>query len=266
MNTPVYCGCDVGSMTAKAVLMAEGKILGSAVIPAGTKAARAAADVVDKALEAARLRWEDIFFTVSTGYGRKRVGFAQGEESEIACHGRGAWWCLPNVRTVIDIGGQDSKAIRLDGEGRVVRYQYNDKCASGTGRFLEVMAQALGVALEDMGGMAALSTEQIKISNQCVIFAETEVVSLMNTGHAVADILNGLHHALATRVLAMAKAVGLEKEILFCGGVAKNGGVAQALAQAAGFSLVPYPLDPQINGALGAALLAEERARERLAS
>lgn len=253
-------------MTAKAVLMAEGEILAGSVIPADTSPERAARNVVEKALGAAGLPWEAISFTVSTGYGKKRVSFAQGQESEIACHGRGAWWCRPEARTVIDIGGQDSKAIRLDAEGRVVRYQYNDKCASGTGRFLEMMALALEVPLEEMGEMAARSQDPVKISNQCVIFAETEVVSLMNAGRAVPDILKGLHHSMATRVHAMASNVGLEREVIFCGGVAKNSGVAQALEQAVGFPLVPYPLDPQINGALGAALFAEELAREKLAS
>jgi predicted CoA-substrate-specific enzyme activase len=161
---------------------------------------------------------------------------------------------------VIDIGGQDAKAIKIDENGNISRYIYNDKCASGTGRFLEVMADAMSVNLEDMGDLAELSTETIAISNQCVIFAETEVVSLINERKKTPDIINGLHHAIAGRVASLAKSIGVQEDIVMTGGVAKNRGVFQALSKGLGIPLKSLTkIDPQLNGALGAALIAGEK-------
>ena len=199
---------------------------------------------------------------MGTGYGKDRVPFADRVESEIACHARGAWWRVPTTRTIIDIGGQDAKAMRVDADGRVVRYIYNDKCASGTGRFLEVMADALEVRLEDMGRVGQTAQEALAISNQCVIFAETEVVSLVNAGKAVPDIVAGLHRAMADRVAALAGSIGVENDVVMTGGVAKNEGVFDALAAGIGTELKQLDgLDPQIVGALGAALFAGQHAR-----
>jgi predicted CoA-substrate-specific enzyme activase len=162
---------------------------------------------------------------------------------------------------VIDIGGQDAKATRIDENGDVVRYLYNDKCASGTGRFLEVMAEALEVPLESLGDVAATSTEKLSLSNQCVIFAETEVISLVNEGKEICDILNGLHHALAKRVAALARSVEVAEDVVMTGGVAKNRGVFRAMSEALGVPLkLPDRVDPQIVGAVGAALYAGEMA------
>jgi predicted CoA-substrate-specific enzyme activase len=183
----------------------------------------------------------------------------QRVESEISCHARSAWWNTPSARTVIDIGGQDAKAIRVDEAGKVIRFIYNDKCASGTGRFLEVMADALEVRLEEMGTLGKEAGEKIAISNQCVIFAETEVVSLINEGREVRDIVNGLHHAMAGRVASLARSIGVEEDVVMTGGVAKNIGVFDALAESLRLPLRPLNgIDPQINGAIGAALFARE--------
>jgi predicted CoA-substrate-specific enzyme activase len=180
-------------------------------------------------------------------------------ESEISCHAKGAWWDTPSVRMVIDIGGQDAKAIRIDDTGKVIRYVYNDKCASGTGRFLEVMADALEVEIEEMGAIGKQAKENVTISNQCVIFAETEVISLINEGKAVSNIVNGLHHAMANRVASLARSIGVEQEVVMTGGVAKNNGMFDALAKGLNFPVKALDhVDPQINGALGAALFAEE--------
>jgi predicted CoA-substrate-specific enzyme activase len=252
-------GCDVGSLTAKAVIMQDADVLSQAVMRVRPRPADSAEAVLQQALELADLGRGDLAFCMGTGYGKDQIPFADGVSSEIACHARGAWWRAPTTRTVIDIGGQDAKAIRLDGDGRVVRYAYNDKCASGTGRFLEIMAQALEVELEDMGTVGAGAAETLTISNQCVIFAETEVVSLVNEGRAVPDIVDALHRAMANRVAALARGIGIEAEVVMTGGVAKNSGVFAALAAGLDSELKALAdFDPQVNGALGAALLAAE--------
>jgi predicted CoA-substrate-specific enzyme activase len=162
---------------------------------------------------------------------------------------------------VIDIGGQDAKATRMDDKGKVARYLYNDKCASGTGRFLEVMAEALEIPLEELGNVGARSKEKLTISNQCVIFAETEVVSLVNEGKETSDIINALHNALAKRVAALAKSIEVKEDVVMTGGVAKNAGVFNAMSEALNVPLKSIDgVDPQIIGAMGAAFYAQEKA------
>ena len=258
----IVAGCDVGSLTAKAVIMAGDDILSQAVMRVRAQPADAARQVMQQALDGTDLNREDVTCCVGTGYGKDRVPFADRVESEISCHARGAWWRVPSARTIIDIGGQDAKAMRVDADGRVVRYIYNDKCASGTGRFLEVMADALEVRLEDMGRVGQTARETLAISNQCVIFAETEVVSLVNAGKDVPDIVAALHRAMANRVASLAGSIGVENDVVMTGGVAKNAGVFDALATGIDTALKPLDgLDPQIVGALGAALFAGEYAR-----
>ena len=258
----IVAGCDIGSLTAKAVLMQNEEILSTAMIRSTPNPQESAKRVMNSAIEAAGLSMDDISYAVGTGYGKSQISFVDSVESEIACHGRGAWWNVPSIRTVIDIGGQDAKAIRVDEHGNVTRYSYNDKCAAGTGRFLEVIAEALDVELEKMGELSLKSTEKVNISNQCVVFAETEVVSLINEGKEVADIINGLSRAMANRAASLAKGIGVEPNVAFTGGVAKNGGVARALEQALGHPLIELNIDPQINGALGAALMAQEKLKQ----
>ncbi len=257
-------GLDVGSLTAKALILEGATIRGQAVIRALAHPADSAEAVMQQALDRAGLNRRDLTFCMGTGYGKDQIAFADGVASEIACHARGAWWHAPDTRTVIDIGGQDAKAIRLDSDGRVIRYAYNDKCASGTGRFLEIMAEALEVELEAMGSVGAQAAETLCISNQCVIFAETEVVSLVNEGRAVADIVDALHRAMANRVAALARGIGIANDVTMTGGVAKNSGVFTALADGLGTALKALTVvDPQVNGAFGAALLAAEAASGR---
>ena len=258
----IVAGCDVGSLTAKAVIMEERKILACEIILAGTKPAVSAQEVMDKTLQKAGLSMDKIAWCVGTGYGRKQIPFANGEESEIVCHGRGAVWAAPSVRTIVDIGGQDAKAIKVDARGNVIRYIYNDKCASGTGRFLEIMADALGIALDDLGELARNSTDPVTLSNQCVIFAETEIISLVNEGRNVADIIAGLHRALANRAAAMVGSIVAEEEVAMTGGVAKNAGMFRALETALGVPIRRIE-HPQLNGAIGAALLARAIATAR---
>jgi len=258
----IVAGCDIGSLTAKAVIIENGKILSTAVMRAKTRPSESANEVMQMALDKAKLTMNDIGYVVGTGYGREQIPFVDQVESEISCHAKGAWQTMPSVRMIIDIGGQDAKATRLDDNGNVARYIYNDKCAAGTGRFLEVMAEALEVPLEELGDLAAQSTEKLNISSQCVIFAETEVVSLVNEGFKTADILSALHHSLAKRVASLARSIDVKTDVVMTGGVAKNSGVFNALSEALGLPLKALDgVDPQIMGALGAALYAEEKAK-----
>jgi len=254
----IYAGCDIGSLTSKAVILKDGKIFSHAVVLSASNPVKSSQSVIDAALQQTDLNIDDLVCIVGTGYGKNCIPFAHHTVSEITCHAKGAWWNVPSVRTVVDIGGQDAKAITLDDQGNVMQYVYNDKCASGTGRFLEVMADALEIKLDDMGTISAQAKEDIQISNQCVIFAESEVISLVNEGKDVADIIQGLHKAMARRAASLAKSIGVTNDVVFTGGVAKNKGVAKALSESLEVNLVALSIDPQINGALGAALIASE--------
>ena len=256
----IVAGCDIGSLTAKAVIVENGKILSDAIVRVKTRTEDSAKEIMQMALDKAKLTMDSIGYVVGTGYGREKIPFADSVESEISCHAKGAFKVKPSVRMVIDIGGQDAKATRMDDSGNVARFIYNDKCASGTGRFLEVMAEALEVPLEELGSLAAKSKEKLSISNQCVIFAETEVISLVNEGKETADILDALHHSLAKRVASLARSIDVNEDVVMTGGVAKNTGVFNALCEALNVNMKSLDgVDPQIMGALGAALFAEER-------
>ncbi|MCX7678513.1 MAG: acyl-CoA dehydratase activase [Spirochaetes bacterium] len=253
----ITAGCDVGSLTAKAVLMEGDEIRSFEVIRVYASPEKSAREVMERMLSKVGMKFDDIECCVGTGYGRKHIGFVKGVESEIACHARGAFFMNPNVRTVIDIGGQDAKAIKVDQQGNVSRYVYNDKCASGTGRFLEIIADALEVPLEKLGELSKKSTEFYTLSNQCVIFAETEIISLVNDGKDIPDIVAALHRAVANRIAALAKSISVETEVVMTGGVAKNEGMFEALQQALGVEIKSVP-QPQIMGAIGAALFARD--------
>lgn len=256
----IVAGCDVGSLTAKAVIIDENGIVASAMALAKRSPEESARAVMDQALNNAGVAMTDISWCVGTGYGRKHISFVNSVESEIACHGRGAVWQAPTARTVIDIGGQDCKAIKVDASGAVARFIYNDKCASGTGRFLEVIAEALEIKLDDLGDISLKSAKKITLSNQCVVFAETEIISLVNDGAEISDIIRALHHAVANRAAALAKSITIEKDIVMTGGVARNAGMFEALKSALGTDLLRVD-NPQINGAIGAALMAMDAAR-----
>ncbi|HNV47008.1 MAG TPA: acyl-CoA dehydratase activase [Spirochaetota bacterium] len=253
----IAAGCDVGSLTAKAVILKDGAIAAREVMRAAASPERSAREVMERAVAHAGVSMADIARCVGTGYGRKHIDFVQSMESEIACHARGAVWQVPSARTVVDIGGQDAKAIRIDETGNVERYAYNDKCASGTGRFLEIIADALEIPLDEMGAVSQKSTEQLTLSNQCVVFAETEIISLVSEGREIADIVSALHRAVANRAASLARGIGVAGDAVMTGGVAKNAGMFLALERALGVPLKSVP-DPQINGALGAALFAQD--------
>lgn len=252
----ITAGVDVGAATAKTAIISDGKILSYAIIPTGDSVARAAERVTRAALEQAGLSMADLSFVISTGYGRNGVAFANKTASEIICHAKGVNLLMPAARTVIDIGGQDSKVIGVRENGTVSDFVMNDKCAAGTGRFLEVMAGVLGLDIEEMGPISCTSKEPCPISNTCTIFAETEMVSLRAEGRTREDLVAGIHKAVASRVVVMGKTVGYREQVVFTGGVAKNTGVKNSLEAGIGLPIL-IPEEPQIMGALGAALLAK---------
>ncbi|ETR69610.1 MAG: CoA-substrate-specific enzyme activase [Candidatus Magnetoglobus multicellularis str. Araruama] len=249
-------GCDVGSLTAKVVIINNNEIEAKVVLRCVSSPEKSAESVMSQAVSQAGITLSDIDYIVGTGYGKERISFANHTESEINCHAQGVYSLLPEARTVIDIGGQDAKVVKIGDQGQINQYVYNDKCASGTGRFLEVMAEALELPIDMMSLYHEQAKEKLHISNQCVIFAESEVVSLINEGKETPDIICGLNTALAKRVSSLARSIGIVPDVVFTGGVAKNSGVAKALEQSIGLPLTAYPLDPQISGAYGAAVLA----------
>jgi predicted CoA-substrate-specific enzyme activase len=238
-------GIDIGSITAKAALVQDGKIIGTKVIFTGYNAEAAGIKVYEETLAEAGLDKSAVAKIVSTGYGRNSVKFADRAFTEILAHAAGAHFVNNKVRTIIDIGGQDSKAISLDETGKVKNFVMNDKCAAGTGRFLEVMARALEVNLDEFGAMSLKSEQPAKISSLCTVFAESEVISLIARGEQRPEIIAGIHESIAARVSSM----------LARGGVARNEGVVHALEKKLGVKIEVSPY-AQANGAIGAAVLA----------
>ena len=259
----IVAGCDVGSLTAKAVIMENGRIKSVSVMRSRTKPEVSAESVMHDALGRAGLSMADISFCVATGYGRKNIFFADKAVSEIACHAKGARWLVPTARTVIDIGGQDCKALRLDKTGEVLKFTANDKCASGTGRFLEVMARLLQVSMEELGGMSARASAPVTLASTCTVWAQSDVIRYLNSGCRLSDIGAGINTAMAKRAAILANSVGVENDICMTGGVAKNQGVLRELEKLLGRKIKQAKkADPQAAGAIGAALLAAAQVRE----
>lgn len=257
----IYAGCDVGSLTGKAVIMDGEDIIASECMRVRPRPEQTAREVMLKALEKAGLNLDSIDYCVSTGYGRERIPFANSSISEISCHGRGAHWANPGVRTVIDIGGQDCKVIRVDKLGYMTDFVMNEKCAAGTGRFLEGMAKVLGLNLEELGPLGLIGKTPVSITKTCTVLAQFDVICMISEGRSsTEDIAAGIARAMAERILKMAKRVGIQKKIAMTGGVAKNVAVVNKLQEVLGIELIEFAsLDPQIIGALGAALFARER-------
>ncbi len=261
----IFTGCDVGSLSGEAVLLEDDKIIGYEIIRVRPRPEDTAREVTAQALAKAGLEFEDLDYCVSTGYGRERIEFAQSSISEISCHGRGAHWANPNVRTIIDIGGQDCKVIRVDKLGYMVDFVMNDKCAAGTGRFLELMAKSLGVELEQLGPLALSAEDTVGITKTCSVLAMYDVLCLLYDGETPQRIASGVCSAMAERISKLAKRVGIKPEVAMTGGVAKNVAVVSQLKEILGLEQLELPnVDPQIIGALGAALFAEERAKRQL--
>nr|HID57702.1 2-hydroxyglutaryl-CoA dehydratase [Desulfobacterales bacterium] len=259
-------GIDIGSLTSKAVVLNNKNIVGQAIIPTGRGGEAVAEKVMNMAAERAGISLSDIEYIIATGYGRITVSFKNKQVTEITCHGKGAHFLFPQARVIIDIGGQDSKVIRLDDRGNVEDFAMNDKCAAGSGRFLEVMAHALEVDLKEMGRRSLLSKNRAMISNTCTVFAESEVVSRLASGTPIDDIIAGICTSIGERVFSLAKTKirGETKEgtVVMTGGVAKNIGVLKVLEEKFGHRVM-VPEEPQLVGAFGAALIAQENLQSR---
>lgn len=256
----IAAGIDVGSLSAEAVLLGGGGVIAYAIISTGVDSRGAAEKALSTALQSAGLEFADLAVIVATGYGRISVPFAHKRITEISCHGRGAFYINPAARTVIDIGGQDSKVIRLDDEGRVLDFAMNDKCAAGTGRFLQVIAAALGVDVSELASLSA-GKSPLTLNSMCTVFAESEVISLISQGKEKGEIIAGLHQSIARRIASMVQRMGAINRITFTGGVARNEGVRESLEQQLGVPVL-VPEDCQMAGAIGAALIAQDYSRK----
>ncbi len=253
----IVAGVDIGSLSGETVLMRDGEILSYSIVRTGADSAKTAEKATDEALDNASISFGDIEYTVATGYGRVIVPFADKNITEISCHARGANYLFPTVRTILDMGGQDCKAIKCNDVGKVTNFAMNDKCAAGTGRFCDVMAEVLDEPLEDIGRISLGAERDAMVSSACAVFAKSEVVSLLRKGTPKSEILSGVHEAIATRVFALLQRVGIEADFVITGGIAKNIGVVRKVAEKVG--MTPLISDePQIVGAIGAALFAEE--------
>jgi predicted CoA-substrate-specific enzyme activase len=252
-----FAGIDLGSTMTKVVIIDEsGKLLAFVVQHTGAEHRRLANKVMEEALRDSGLAIEDISYIIATGYGRINVPFADKQITELTCHARGVAHFFPNVRLGIDIGGQDAKALKIK-DGKLIDFVMSDKCAAGTGRYLEVISHTLGLELEDLGMISLKSRNKVSISSICTIFAQQEVVNHLSAGALLEDVVAGLHDAIAGRVARMAKRLKVEPDVVFTGGVAKNIGVVKALEENLGCSVL-VPSDPLLSGALGAALIARE--------
>jgi len=252
----LFVGIDVGSTTSKCVLLRDGEIASSSLVDMGISTGGPEL-AYSQALDSAGAAASDIACRVATGYGRASWKEADHTISELTAHGLGNHFLFPEARTVIDIGGQDAKVIELDAKGWMANFAMNDKCAAGTGRFLEVMANVLRIPIGELEVMAAKAERVAPISSTCTVFAESEVISQLAAGTPVPDVVAGICASVASRVAALAKRVGVKEQVCMSGGVAQNGGVRRALEKALGVPIV-YSPQAQLAGALGAALYAEQ--------
>jgi predicted CoA-substrate-specific enzyme activase len=259
MSEPIYAGCDIGSTTGKAVLMSNGSILASITVPCLTRPEKTAELVMDDVIKQAGLSSiDDVTYLIGTGYGRVRIPFANDNISEITCHARGASWLCPSVKTAIDIGGQDCKVIGISKNGRVREFMMNDKCAAGTGRFFEAMGRVLHLELDEISSLSLESNLPAAITSQCSVFAESEVITLLNDGVDLKNITAGINTAIAARLVSLVRRVGIVKDLTVTGGCAKNAGLIKCLEEKLKSEIKLLPEDPQIVGAIGAAVLARE--------
>lgn len=252
-----FAGIDAGSRTTKVVLLNGEPSFVSAIRPTGLNVGKTAEKVLAEALEAASAQTNDIQRIVGTGYGRVSLSCADKTVTELSCHALGANHINSDIRMVIDIGGQDSKVIHLDQDGNMVDFIMNDKCAAGTGKFMEMVARTLEMDLDTLSDIHFKGMRPCQINSMCVVFVESEIISLIARGESAEDIVSGVNHAFANRIGNMAKRLGLKEQCVLTGGVAKNRGLKDALTTYLGSSLSPLDIDPQLNGALGAAVLAQ---------
>lgn len=262
MSDLLACGVDIGSTASKCVILRQAsEVVASCVVPvgAGTSGPMRA---IAGALRCCGKQLADMACICSTGYGRNSLEQADFETTELACHAKGAYALFPQVRTLLDMGGQDAKAMRIGPDGRLANFVMNDKCAAGTGRFLDVMARVLDVDISDLAGLGARSTKKMDISSTCTVFAESEVISHLANNAAITDVVAGIHRSVASRAIGLLRRVGIEEQLVMTGGVARNEGVVESIGAGLGIGVVTSPF-AQFVGAFGAALMALERAHER---
>ena len=253
-------GVDVGSTQTKAIVLAEDrKIVARCLINTGANVSQAADRAFREAVASAGITPEQVAYVVGTGYGRYKVNFGNAQITEISCHARGANFLFPKTRTVIDMGGQDAKGIRVGEEGDVQDFVMNDKCAAGTGRFLSNAAETLGLSLDKIGPISLNAKKPVRLSTVCAVFVESDIMSYLAEGKTVPDILGGVHSAIAARTVALVRRVGIEPEVTFTGGVTRNTGMVKALEEKLQLA-VNVCEDSHYIGAIGAALFALERA------
>ena len=257
-----FAGIDIGSTMTKVVIM-DKEIIASIVGPTGPEHRRLADQVMAEALRGADLPFEAIDYIVATGYGRINVPFADKQITEISCHAKGIAHLFPKAKTVIDVGGQDSKGIKISGNGKPVDFIMNDKCAAGSGRFLDILADALGLDIAELGPLSLDAKEPAEISNICTVYAEQEVRSKLVEGVPLPDLVAGIHESLANRIFRMVNRLKVEAEIVLTGGVAKNIGFVKALSDKLGHETI-VPSDPLLTGALGAALLGKDLVKKAM--
>ena len=250
-------------MTKVVILDADGRIGARIIGPTGAEHRRLANKVMEEALQQAGLSFDEISYVVATGYGRINVPFADRQITELSCHAKGVASLFPSVRTALDIGGQDAKGLKIR-DGQLVDFVMNDKCAAGTGRFLEVLASTLGFKVDELGSISAKSTNKVKISNTCTVFVQTEVISRLSEGVPLEDVVAGVHDAIASRAVGMIRRLKIEPDVVFTGGVAKNIGVVKAVRENLGCEVL-VPEEPLLSGAIGAAILGKEYTLKALA-
>ena len=255
-------GVDVGSTQTKAIILGEARqIVGRSLIATGARVTEAAEKAFGLALQDAGMRREQVGYVVGTGYGRYKVTFGDTQVTEITCHARGAQFFFPSTRTVVDMGGQDTKAIKVAPNGDVVDFNMNDKCAAGTGRFLMAAAEVMGLTLDDIGPIALKGTDPVRLTSVCTVFVESDIMGYVAQKKKVEDILAGVHRAIAARTVSLVRRVGIEDEVTFTGGVARNVGMVRALEDALKVRLNVSP-EAHYMGAAGGALFALERAEK----
>jgi predicted CoA-substrate-specific enzyme activase len=273
-------GIDIGSRSSKCVILEDGELLTYGTIETGPNVVKTAHAVVEAAVQRRAGKWgeyrmplpdtkvdhlklEDMAYIVSTGYGRAIVPFANRNVTEITCHCRGAQWFVPGVSTILDVGGQDTKGIRVGAKGEVADFVMNDKCAAGTGRFMEIVAEVLHVPLPEIGPLSLKSTKVLPFSTTCAAFGRGAAIALRKEGETKEDILAGLHEAIASRVMAVVKKVGIADKFAITGGIGRNVGLVTKIEQKVGGLKVTLPEEPMIVGAMGAALIALDSAKKK---
>jgi (R)-2-hydroxyacyl-CoA dehydratese activating ATPase len=257
----LVAGVDVGSTQTKAIILDENsEIIARGIVKTGANVVKAAEKAFQEAGKSAKLEEWEVAYIVGTGYGRYKVPFGNTQITEISCHARGANFLFPETRTILDIGGQDTKGIRVNAKGEVVDFCMNDKCAAGTGRFLEATAEVMSISLDELGEVSLRATGPLRITNVCTVFVETEIMNHLSKGKKVEDILAGVHQSIAARSVSLIRRVGINPEVTFTGGVSRNIGMINALQEKLGLK-INVNNDSQFIGALGAALFALDRAK-----